>query len=177
MAAMSLRAGLLLSLLLVVALTAPAAVSAHVPAEPLSVPVEAHPPASTRSADTPIPVELRAVPWPPASPWLGVAALALGVAAVALGRRRALVLAAVAVLAVVAFETGVHSVHHLDDHTAGASCVVSSVGGQVTGTPVAGVVVEIAALPARDEALPAPATKVVSLSGAAHRGRAPPLAA
>jgi hypothetical protein len=72
---------------------------------------------------------------PAASSLLALLAVAGVVAvALALGRaagRRALVLALVAVLTVLAFETALHSIHHLDEPDGGASCLVLSATAQV----------------------------------------------
>ena len=53
--------------------------------------------------------------------------------------RRILALAFVAILTVLAFETALHSVHHLDEPDAGASCPVLTATSQLTGVtaPVA----------------------------------------
>ena len=53
--------------------------------------------------------------------------------------RKVLALAFVAVLTVLAFETALHSVHHLDEPDAGAFCPVLTAGSQLNGvaTPVA----------------------------------------
>jgi hypothetical protein len=60
--------------------------------------------------------------------WALIAAVA--VAAVALARRRrAVALACVALLALIAFETGLHSVHHIGDQP-GSSCVIASASAQ-----------------------------------------------
>jgi hypothetical protein len=47
--------------------------------------------------------------------------------------RRILALAFVAILTVLAFETALHSVHHLDEPDAGASCPVLTAASQVNG--------------------------------------------
>ena len=61
---------------------------------------------------------------------------ALVVAAVAIGRsRRAVAVTCLAVLALVAFEAGVHSVHHLADQR-GAECAVAKVSAQAGGVTI-----------------------------------------
>ena len=66
--------------------------------------------------------------------WLLVSVVA--VASVALARRRrAVALACTALLLLVAFEAGVHSVHHLADHL-GAQCVVASASAHTGGVAV-----------------------------------------
>ena len=49
--------------------------------------------------------------------------------------RRILALAFVAILTVLAFETALHSVHHLDEPDAGASCPVLTATSQINGYP------------------------------------------
>jgi hypothetical protein len=71
---------------------------------------------------------------PPAAASLGltfVLTLVLGLGIVA--PRRALVLALVLVLGVLAVETGVHSVHHLADRQAAAECAVAWATAHVPG--------------------------------------------
>ena len=74
---------------------------------------------------------------PPA--WLACAVLGL-VALLPRTPRRAAAAAFVVLLAVVAFETGVHAVHHLGDTHAASHCVVASaaphLGGATDGPPV-----------------------------------------
>ena len=52
--------------------------------------------------------------------------------------RRLLALAFVAILTVLAFETALHSVHHLDEPDAGASCPVLTATSQINGVIPAG---------------------------------------
>jgi len=77
------------------------------------------------------------------------------------------------VLAVVTFETGRHSVHHLDDDDA-AACVVACVASDlsiVEAPPVIPVALNVVRFVAPDFALCDPSTRPPST----HQGRAPPL--
>ena len=80
----------------------------------------------------------------------------------------------VLVLAVVAFETGRHSVHHLNDSGADACVIASAVGHLpiVEAPPAVTVPVdEVVGLVAADAAPPDPSAHPLG----AHQGRAPPL--
>jgi hypothetical protein len=68
-----------------------------------------------------------------------VATLTAGLLLLRPSGRRILALAFVAILTVLAFETALHSVHHLDEPDAGASCPVLAATSQVNGVaaPVA----------------------------------------
>jgi len=70
-----------------------------------------------------------------------VATLTAGLALLRPSGRRLLALAFVAILAVLGFETALHSVHHLDEPEAGASCPVLTADSQLNGVaaPVADV--------------------------------------
>ena len=117
-----------------------------------------------------------AAPTPAGVPWYLVVALS-GLAAVGARRpRRNLALALVLLLAILAFENGLHSVHHLNDQDRGESCAVASASQHVAGTEVEGSFT--AAAPA-----PAEPTRVASVrvirsarSLGPHEGRAPPVA-
>jgi hypothetical protein len=60
-----------------------------------------------------------------------VAALSVALLLLRPSGRRVLALAFVAILTVLAFETALHSVHHLDEPDAGASCPVLTAGSQL----------------------------------------------
>jgi len=62
-----------------------------------------------------------------------VAIVAAGLLFLRPSGRRVLALAFVAILTVLAFETALHSVHHLDQPDAGASCPVLSATSQLDG--------------------------------------------
>jgi len=108
-------------------------------------------------------------------PWPLVAALA-GLTAVGARRpRRNLALALVLLLAVFAFENGVHSVHHLNDQDRGEHCAVASASQHVAGTEVAGALT--AESPARAEPTLTLGVRVIrsARSLGPHEGRAPPV--
>jgi hypothetical protein len=82
-------------------------------------------------------------------------------------------LSLVLVLAVVTFETGRHSVHHLDDDDA-AMCVVAAVTGElsiVEAPPVTPPVLEVVSFVTPDAAPSDSHARPLDV----HRGRAPPL--
>ena len=60
-------------------------------------------------------------------------AMAAGLLLLRPSGRRILALAFVAILTVLAFETALHSVHHLDEPDAGASCPVLTATSQING--------------------------------------------
>ena len=107
----------------------------------------------------------------PAASGLLVLAAALALLGV---RRRGVAALCLALFVLVAFEVGVHSVHHLTDGRDGA-CAVAS-----TAAHTAGVVVDrIACAPAANDARPdVPVSRVAATSQPASpdRGRAPPTA-
>jgi disulfide bond formation protein DsbB len=71
-------------------------------------------------------------PWPPAV--LGVTLIfALLLAATLVAPRRVLIAALVLVLAIIAVEESVHSVHHLADQRAAANCAVAAASVHVQG--------------------------------------------
>jgi hypothetical protein len=122
------HAGLSLVVVAVLALSAPAWAHVDIP----SVSDFAPPPASVETLSAGVP-SMDGL-------WLLVSAMA--VAGVALARRRrAVALACTALLLLVAFEAGVHSVHHLADHL-GTQCVVASASAHTGGVAVDAVAFE-----------------------------------
>jgi hypothetical protein len=116
-----------------------------------------------------------AAPTPVAVPWplmLTVAVLAL------IGARRprpALAVALILVVAVFAFESGVHSVHHLGDRDRGEHCALAAVSQHLAGAEV-DVVILVENLPlTRQLAVTDALIERVRLSGP-DQGRAPPVA-
>ena len=117
-----------------------------------------------------------AAPTPAGVPWYLVVALS-GLTALGARRpRRNLALALVVLLAVFAFESGLHAVHHLNDQDRGESCAVASASQHVAGTEVEGSLTG-------DAPAPAEPTRVASVrvirsarSLGPHEGRAPPVA-
>ena len=119
-------------------------------------------PATVRAADPVLP-----------DPWLLLAALVP--LALAIGRRRRVVtLLAIALLVVMAFEGGLHSVHHIADH-GDDSCVIASASAHTGALAVEGVAlarpVDVAAA-----VVPGLAPVVATRLSAPDRGRAPPAA-
>jgi hypothetical protein len=117
------------------------------------------------------------VPWP--------AILAAAAALIVAWRRprRALALAIVLILALFAFENGVHSVHHLndvrhfDDLRSGLTCHVAAASAHLSGTPVDATTPESLVLPAYERVVVQSQPAVDALSLSAHQGRAPPISA
>lgn len=118
--------------------------------------------------------ELAAVSEAPGIPW---PALAVAVAALTLGwkrPRRAAGLALVLLLAVFAFEDGLHSVHHGLDQAQASSCAVAAAGANLSATAVDGVAscdVILALVSVTVEA--SPSDSIASFASSEH-GRAPP---
>ena len=146
-----------------------------------SGPASAHAPADVAVTATVIDIPSTATwhpaPAPPALPWMGIVVGALVAVAVARRPRRAVALAIVFVLALFAFETGVHSVHHLNDHGSGATCAVASGTAHVTGTLVDGGAGETLVLESLERLVLDSRPNVEIRSLAVHQGRAPPLSA
>jgi hypothetical protein len=105
--------------------------------------------------------------------WLLASAAALTAVAVA-RRRRAVALACTALLLLIAFEAGVHSVHHVADHL-GAQCVVASASAHTGGVAVDAVAIEAPVDVATSIAVTPSATPVLR-SVPPDLGRAPPSA-
>lgn len=120
---------------------------------------------------------LSAAPETPGLPWT---ALLAALIAVALGwrrPRRALVLAVVLLLAVFAFEDGVHSVHHLGDRSQLNACAVAVATAHLTATVADGggavhVILPVVAVPAEVSQ-----ADLVTRFLSPVQGRAPPTAA
>jgi hypothetical protein len=105
--------------------------------------------------------------------WTLAAALALAIVAIA-RRRGAVAIASVTLLVLVAFEAGIHSVHHLADQR-DAQCVMASAAAQT-----AGVIVDTAAFErpavATTPVIAAPRASAPLRPAPPDRGRAPPAA-
>ena len=67
----------------------------------------------------------------PAPPWTAIAVLAVGALAIAWRPRRGLALALVLSAGILAFETGVHSAHHLGQAEEAARCAVAGMATQL----------------------------------------------
>lgn len=119
-----------------------------------------------------------------AAPWSGApgqaAALPAAVAALAAalimvrGRRGrpAFVVALALLLALLAFETGLHSVHHLAEP--GRPCVVATASAHVAGTVLEAVTVDVPCAPTGMSALLLAPSPPASRPPAPALGRAPP---
>jgi hypothetical protein len=111
----------------------------------------------------------------PAPPWAAIAVVAVAALAVAWRPRRVLALTLVLVAGVLAFETGVHSTHHLGQPEEAAACAVAAMATQLNadlvGTALDTVPVHVV------EILPAaPGPPVVPARPLApDAGRAPPV--
>jgi hypothetical protein len=78
--------------------------------------------------------------------WLVIAIVGLA----APSRRRIVASLAVLALAVLAFETGVHSVHHLGDEAGASQCSVASASTHLDGTPEEGPALRVPILAATE---------------------------
>ena len=122
-------------------------------------------------------------PTPPAVPWPAILAAAAALIVAWRRPRRALALAIVLILALFAFENGVHSVHHLndlrhlDDLRSGLTCHVAAASAHLSGTPVDATTPESLVLPAYERLVVQSQRVVDALSLSAHQGRAPPISA
>lgn len=120
-------AGVVVLVLASLALLAPAA-WAHAPAPPQAAPAPVSTAAALEDAQTVLDTALAA--GAPAasvlSPWIVAALLGAGAAGFALGPRRAVALGTALLLAGLAFDAGLHSVHHLGDEVGEAACLVAS---------------------------------------------------
>ena len=117
-----------------------------------------------------------AAPTPAGVPWYLVVALS-GLTALGARRpRRNLALALVLLLAIFAFESGLHAVHHLNDQDRGESCGVASASQHVAGTEADRGLAADAPAPA-EPMLVAPVRVIRSArSLGPHDSRAPPIA-
>ncbi len=117
---------------------------------------------------------LAAAPEMPGFPW---SALAIVAAAVALGwrrPRRAAALALVLLLAVFAFEDGLHSVHHGMDQAQASSCPVAAAGAHLSATPVDGIAPCDVILPVVALAVETSPSDPIAHLASPEQGRAPP---
>jgi hypothetical protein len=117
---------------------------------------------------------LAAAPEVPGFPW---PVLAIVAAAAALGwwrPRRAAAVALVLLLAVFAFEDGLHSVHHGLDRTQASSCQVAAAGAHLHATPVDGAAPCDVILPVVILAVETSPSDPISPLASPEQGRAPP---
>ena len=124
-----------------------------------------------------------AAPALPAVPWPAVLAAAAALIVAWRRPRRALALAIVLILALFAFENGVHSVHHLndlrhlEDLRSGLTCHIAVATAHLSGTPVDATTPEYLVLPSYERLVVQAQPDVAALSLSAHQGRAPPISA
>jgi hypothetical protein len=117
---------------------------------------------------------LTAAPDMPGVPW---SALAIVAAALALGSwrpRRAVAFALVLLLAVFAFEDGLHSVHHGMNQTQASSCPVAAAATHLNATPVDGVAPCDVVLPVVALAVETSPSDPIAHLASPEQGRAPP---
>lgn len=117
---------------------------------------------------------LAAAPDMPGVPW---SALAIVAAVVALGSwrpRRAAAFGLVLLLAVFAFEDGLHSVHHGMKQTQASSCPVAAAATHLHATPVDGVAPCDVVLPVVALAVETSPSDPIAHLASPEQGRAPP---
>jgi len=102
-----------------------------------------------------------------------LAALAAGIG-LGLRRPRRLAAGLVILLLMLAFEAGLHSVHHVSDPHQAAACAVGVATAHLAGQTVEVVTVDPIAAPSFHDARPAPLAPVTLHRPAPHEGRAPP---
>ena len=140
----------------------------------LSAPAAAHVTAIAPAELTPTPAETLSA-GAPSLDGLGTLVAAMAAGAILLARRRrAVAVACTALLMLVAFESGVHSVHHLADQP-DSQCVVASASAHIGGVTVTSLafdrpVESLTTVAATPMASPSPGAVAPDL------GRAPPLA-
>jgi len=117
---------------------------------------------------------LAAAPALPGVPWL---ALAIVAAAVALGSwrpRRAAVLVLVLLIAVFAFEDGLHSVHHGMNPAKASTCPIAAAATHLNATPVDSVAPCDVVLPVVALAIETSPSDPIAHLASPEQGRAPP---
>jgi len=146
------------------------AASAHPRVNPIAAAVSPEPVAVATSLTE----ALSAVPSGLDTPWVLLAAATLLALAVGWRPRRVLALAVVATLAVLAFEVGLHSTHHLAQPEEAARCAVAAASAKLSvdlGDPALGIpCAPIVATPVVTPAAPIVVARII----APHAGRAPP---
>jgi hypothetical protein len=166
------RAALLFALLVVAVLTIGGPAWAHDRSSVGGAP--ARPTAATAAPVVATPLEIISAGTP--EPSLPLAALLLlgGVGVAALSRqRRVVALTLVAIVALLAFETGVHSTHHLGKPDDAAQCAVAWMSAQLSAD-VVDVTVETPALAPQANAPLLASSVLAERAIAPDAGRAPP---
>ena len=145
------------------------AASAHPPLNPVAATTAPSAPVTASLTET-----LSAVPNGPETPWILLAATALLALAVGWRPRRVVALALVATLAILAFEVGLHSTHHLAQPEDAARCAVATASAKLSvdlGDPSLDIRCAPAVVtPVVASALPIVVARIV----APDAGRAPP---
>jgi hypothetical protein len=111
---------------------------------------------------------------PAGTPWALVAGLLAATSLIAWRPRRALTLALVLVVGVLAFETGIHSTHHLDRADDAASCTVAGVSAQLSADLVDATLDVPRAARVEIPVVARPTPVVAARAVAPDAGRAPP---
>ena len=144
--------------------------SAHPRGNPVASAASSEPVAITASLTE----TLSALPKGPDTPWILLAATALLALAVGWRPRRVVALALVATLAILAFEVGLHSTHHLAQPEDAARCAVAAASAKLSidlGDPSLDIPCAPAVVtPVVAPALPIAVTRII----APDAGRAPP---
>ena len=162
------------SLPLLVLLVATLVVGAVVPAAAHQRPEPDPFPAASAVVAPPLVETLTSAAPAPAPPWAVIAVVAVVALAVASRPRRSLAVALVLVAGILAFETGVHSAHHLGQAEDAARCAVAGMATQLSAdlVDIALDAVPITVSESRIVALASPV--VTARLVAPDAGRAPP---
>jgi hypothetical protein len=143
----------------------------------IAAPVSAHtgPPAPIAFTAPSLTETLTSAAPGPATPWTAIVLLgAVGLAA-AWRPRRAIAVALVLVVGILAFEAGMHSAHHLGQPDDGARCVVAWMSGHLSAD-VVDTALDALLAPVPEAHVPTLATPVVAARLVApDAGRAPPV--
>jgi hypothetical protein len=111
---------------------------------------------------------------PTDTPWAAMTTLLAATLLVAWRPRRVLALALVLVIGVLAFETGIHSTHHLDRADEAASCTVAGVSAQLSADLI-DTSLDVPQAPLAEMSVAVRSTPVVVARAVApDAGRAPP---
>jgi hypothetical protein len=117
---------------------------------------------------------LAAAPDMPGVPWSALAIVAVAVVLGSWQPRRAAAFALVLLLAVFAFEDGLHSVHHGMNQTQASSCPVAAAATHLHATPVDGVALSDVVLPVVALAVETSPSDPIAYLASPEQGRAPP---
>ena len=127
------------------------------------------------SAVAPLHEVIAAAPAAPALPWTAIALLAAVALAGVSRKRRVVAVTLVLVVGLLAFETGVHSVHHLGKADEAAHCTVAWMSSQLSADTV-DTIVHALPVPVLEVSAPALASPALAERAIApDAGRAPPV--